>query len=110
MRNTSSHKKIIVLFAVILFFSGFYIYSTIYKTIGFGTITHKNTDNSKYFIYVNKGNSDIKLECTKDIYEKIIVDKDLAYGISYKWSTLSPEKGKLLYINFNDTIDNRKSN
>lgn len=60
-----------------------------------------------YYIFVRNGNNDVKLECTKDIYENITVDSNLAYGISYKGITLSPSKGKLLYINFDDIIDNR---
>jgi hypothetical protein len=110
MRTTSSRNKKNTLIIVLLFllsFTGLYIYGSFYTTTGFSDIKYKRIENNNYYIFVRNGNEDIKLECDKDDYEKITVDSYLAYGISYKWSTLIPNKGKLFYISFNDVIDNR---
>lgn len=110
MRDTSSRNKIITLIIVILFllsFAGLYVYGSFYTTTGYCDIKYKQIENNKCYIFARNGNKNIRLECNKDDYEKITVDSYLAYGISYKWSTLSPNRGKLLYINFNDVIDNR---
>lgn len=109
MKHTSSHNKkyaIIVVFLFLLSLTGFYIYSSFSISTGYSDIKYKRLENNNYYIFVRNENKDIKLECNKDDYEKITVDSYLAYGISYKWSTLL-NKGKLLYINFNDVIDNR---
>lgn len=107
MRGTSSRiKKIAIIIAFLLFLTGLYIYSSFNTTIGYSDIKYKQLENNNYYIFVRNENIDIKLECNKDDYEKVIVDSNLAYGISYKWSPLW-NKGKLLYINFNDVIDNR---
>lgn len=101
-------KAIIVL--PVLFSSIFIsltVYRTFFKTIGYLAIKHKNIENNNYYIYVDNEVSNVKLRCTEDIYKNVIVDNKLAYGISYKWTTLSPSKGSLLYIDLNNTIDNR---
>ena len=109
--HTSTQKKKVILSIVFLFLAALislYVYGSFNTTTGYSDVKYKRIEDNNYYIFVPNGNSDIKLECTKDDYEKIIIDKNLAYGISYKWSTLSPNKGKLLYINFNDVIDNRR--
>jgi hypothetical protein len=110
MTKASTRKIIIIMSALTLFlgvFSGLQIYGSFSETTGYNNVIHKEIDNDRYFIYVNNGNTTIKLESTKYDYEKVIVNSDLAYGISYRWSTYSPQKGKLLNLNFNDVIDNR---
>lgn len=90
-----------------LLFISLTVYRTYFKTIGYLAIKHKNIENNNYYIYVDNENSNVKLRCTEDIYKNIIIDDKLTYGISYNWTTLSPGKGSLLYIDLNDTIDNR---
>jgi hypothetical protein len=110
LRGTSSRYKRNALIIVLLFllsFTGLYIYGSFYTATGFSNIEYKRIENNNYYIFVRNGNRVIRLECDKDDYEKITVDSYLVYGISYRWSTLMPNKGKLLYINFNDVIDNR---
>jgi hypothetical protein len=106
---SARNKKNIMSIATLLFlsFTALYIHGSFYKVIGYSDIKYKRMENDNYYIFVRNGNKDIKLECNKDDYEKITVDSNLSYGISYKWSTLSPNKGKLLDISFNDIIDNR---
>lgn len=74
---------------------------------GYSVIENKEIDGSKYFFQVKANNNAYKIQCTQNQYEKIIVHEKLAYGISYKVYLLNPQKAKLIYLHFDDIIDNR---
>jgi hypothetical protein len=76
-------------------------------TSGYAVISDKKIDDDTCYIYVDNGENAIRLNCTSDIYEQLVADNKLAYKIEYKWSELTPEKGKLIEITPNDVIDNR---
>jgi len=68
------------------------------------------TDGNIY-IYVNHDGRTVCLMCDKGLItdvNSIICDKDVLYDISFESSTLNPESGKLISINANEFIDNRK--
>jgi len=109
MSNLIAIKETIIALSILftLLFIILTVYRTFFKTIGYLAIKHKNIENNNYYIYVDNEDSNVKLKCTQNIYKNVIVDDKLAYGISYKWTMLSPSKGNLVYIDLNDTIDNR---
>lgn len=111
MTYTLINKKRIILTVTIfllLCFIGLLYHFSVNTTTGYSYIKYKQKDDNHCFIRVINEDNYVDLECTIDIYERAIVDYDLAYGISYKWSTFFPNKGKLLYLDFDDAIDNRR--
>jgi hypothetical protein len=78
-----------------------------YHSEGYYSITKKKVINQNYYIYVKDGNGVVQLKCLKQVYDKVIVNENLKYHIYYMTSKLSPTKGKLFFIKFNESIDNR---
>ena len=110
MKSSKSLKKIIMLFILIFLVvicSVEYINGTIVETTGYSEIVSKTSDNNGCYIYVQNNNKSIKLKCTNQEYNDVVIDENLGYGMSYKWSTRFPSKNKLIYLNFEDVIDNR---
>ncbi len=110
----SVSKKIVslsVLIIIIIIHSVMYIsFSDMgYSTIGLINITDKKEIGDSYYFYVKKsGNNFVEIECTKKTYENLIVDKDVAYTMRYRWITYNDDKGVLENIDIKDFIDNRR--
>lgn len=82
-----------------------------YTVCGTFNIASKQTANSKYYFYVKStaDNHLVELECTKDIYENLIVNRDVLYSFSYRYLTYNSYKGVLEgSIDTTDMIDNRR--
>lgn len=106
--STKSFK--VILFTLFLFSCtvSMLVYLTSYMTTtGYAPIYKKYIVDGVPFIQVLHEAQPIELRCDRNEYEKIIIDDDLAYGISYKSSHFSPGKGTLIYILPSETIDNR---
>ncbi|MDF2611826.1 MAG: hypothetical protein K0R92_3300 [Lachnospiraceae bacterium] len=83
-----------------------YVFS--YTTIsGYAVIDKKAISEDAYCIYINKEDYSIRLRCSSAVYDQVVTDENLAYKIVYKWSKLTPDKGKLIELIPTDTIDNR---
>lgn len=112
--NHLIHKRKIITRATILIIIGClaFFFITIVTTTGYIDIQQKEVIDGKYYIYVDNkynGRTNIcQIECTRAEYDKVICDKNLTYKISYKSSKLFPNRGKLIYLNFNNIIDNRE--
>lgn len=78
---------------------------------GFSNIVDKNRIGNNYFIYVDNEFADTttKLECTDQQYDNVVIDDQLQYHIAYEYNSHSPQKGKLITLDFDNTIDNRTS-
>lgn len=106
--STKSFK--VILFTLFLFLCTVarLVYLTSYMTTtGYAPIYKKYIVDGVPFIQVLYEAQLIELRCDRNEYEKIIIDNDLAYSISYKSSHFSPRKGTLIYILPSETIDNR---
>lgn len=69
-----------------------YVFS-ISTTLGYAVIEGKEIVNDAYYIYVDDGDySSVRLRCTAEVYDQLVVDKDLAYRIEYKSSSLLQRK------------------
>ncbi|OPX83650.1 MAG: hypothetical protein A4E53_04485 [Pelotomaculum sp. PtaB.Bin104] len=62
------------------------------NTVGVFTIVQKFQTGKKYFIQVK----DCKIRCTETEFNLITVNKE--YLVDYNWNSLSPNTGKLIYI------------
>lgn len=107
MRRVSHIKKnFSIFFIFLLILTSAYVYTTIYTTLGYSQIKSKSVENDKYYIFVINNEKTIKLECSKDEYEKIIAEDDIGYKMTYKWTSIT-NKGKIIDLSFDDIIDNR---
>lgn len=74
-------------------------------------ITTKNTNGDKFYFSVKEQETGetIVIECSKDIYEKITVDNNIYYLMTYRKITFIKNKGYLGDIDTIDIINNNKS-
>lgn len=103
-------KRRIVLFIVILLLlviAGMYYASKEMTVTGFSPLTGKTVENGSYYLYLLKENNSVRLKCTEELYSEVTADPDLAYHISYRWNEFFPDKGKLIFLEPENTIDNR---
>lgn len=75
-------------------------------------ITDKKQVGDSYYLYIVRHKNNLKntveIECSKDTYDNLIVNEQVAYGFSYRCLTYSENKGVLERdINTKDFIDNR---
>ncbi|MBK5261532.1 MAG: hypothetical protein JJE17_03025 [Peptostreptococcaceae bacterium] len=73
---------------------------------------NKSHIENNYYIYVANelvDNGSIKLECTKQQYDQVVIDELLQYHIAYEYNSHSPDEGNLSLFNPNETIDNRQN-
>ena len=76
---------------------------------GGGSLYNKQEIGDSYYFFV-KGNNNhiVKIECRKDIYDKLIVDENVLYVFTYRVLQYNPEKGVLERdIDTSYYIDNR---
>lgn len=107
---TKFWKRTACFIVLIVLSFAFYNFMNVYKYEGYLSLTQKKVINQNYYIYVNSDKGVVQLECTKQVYVKAIISKDLQYRIYYTSNKLYPNKGQLLFIKFNDKIDNRDKN
>ncbi len=82
-----------------------------YSIGGLMSIANKQVDDGKYYFYIKSTDSNhlVKIGCTYDVYEKLIINKDVMYTFSYRWLTYFDDKGVLEgSIDTTDIIDNRR--
>ncbi len=109
--------KKIVLVIVFIAFIGihsfmYFSYSDVgYSTSGLFNITNKQViEDSNYFYIKSSDDSHIvEIECTKEIYDELIIDENVAYTFTYRCLTYDDDKGVLEgSIDTKDIIDNRR--
>jgi hypothetical protein len=106
---------IVVLFVTVISIHSFMYFSFSeigYYTNGLFNLTDKQIIDGKYYFYIKGSNPSriVELECTKDVYETIIIDKDVLYNFSYRWLTYNDDIGVVDgSIDTSDIIDNRHS-
>lgn len=122
VRDIESEKSVSFdkrLGTVIIFVVFIGIHTLMYKTyseMGYNTVTstsivNKDISQGKHYFYIKKSTYLVKIECTKDIYDQLIVDKDVSYTVSYRWLTYKKTHGVLdETIDTKDIIDNRQKN
>ncbi len=110
----SEGKKIVSLvILIIIIFLQFNLYSTFSKSIQNNTggcinIKDKKIIGDLYYFYVEKPDKTfLEIECTKEIYGELVVDKDVLYLMQYRWLIYS-NRGKLKNIDTKDFLDNRR--
>ena len=108
-KNNLRSLKLTV-FILILFFSSaitLRYFGSFVTTTGYHVISEKYIVDGVPFIKVVNGNNTTQIRCDFSEYEKLIIDKSISYNISFKYSSFSSERGKLIYLLTNDKIDNR---
>ena len=112
-KSLSISRKIGTLIIFVVFIA---IHSIMYNSFSDGgdsigglmSIADKQVDDGKYYFYVTHNNHLVKIRCTNDVYENLIVDKDVGYTFTYRWLSYINDKGVLDgEINTTDIIDNR---
>ncbi len=101
-----NHRKenTIILSAILIIISFYVFFFSIVTTTGHIAIQKKEVINGKYYIYFdnncdNRANP-TQIECTKEEYDKLDSYEEKTVDISYKSSSLFPNEGKLIYLNF----------
>ena len=122
VRDIDSEKSVSFakrLGTIILFVVFIAIHTLMYKTygqMGYQTVTttsivNKDISQGEYYFYIKKSAYLVKIECTKDIYDQLIVDKDVSYMVSYRWLTYKKNVGVLdETIDTKNIVDNRPKN
>lgn len=96
---------VLVLFLIILRFS--IIYDLAKKNCeGYFTIEKKEAIDKNFYFYVMNSKMK-KIECSKELYNKLEVDELLLYQMKFEYNSYFPDKAFLLNINLESTIDNR---
>ncbi len=110
IRKNTINLIVVLLLSIVHMMIFLYVFSIV-TTTGIKTVVNKETENNKYFIYIDNDweneQNNIKLEVDKDLYTKVIVDDNVVYSVEYKFSKYNPEKGELIYFSVEDKIDNR---
>jgi hypothetical protein len=108
-KNPSMKKRLIllILIVVVYFAIRMLIASKEMAVTGYVPLANKLMEDSNYYLIVDKDDTQVSLKCSEEQYNQAIVDPELAYHISYLWNSLFPEKGKLVFFEPEDTIDNR---
>ncbi|MCL1790214.1 MAG: hypothetical protein FWG40_02470 [Peptococcaceae bacterium] len=73
-------------------------------------ISAKTIDNNNcYFIVDNvlQLGDARKVQCSKDVYDALIIDEDVRYYMSFRTLSLTPDNGYLEMIDTKNYIDNR---
>ncbi|MDP4117503.1 MAG: hypothetical protein Q8903_15320 [Bacteroidota bacterium] len=108
VNTKSSIANLVLVFMVLIMHAAALIYNfSIYTVIGYATLVNKEMQGNSCYIYVANNDKTVKLKCTQQEYDRLIVNNKLAYGIEYKFSTYTPDKGILMNISLDKTIDNR---
>lgn len=105
-------KKLIT-FVILLSFS-ISLYLGYVSEIEFGytfggsiPIIEKIKNDQEYNLIIRMPNrGDIKLECDMNVYNKVIVDENVAYTMEYRW-LVNSDYGVLQSIDVDDYLDNR---
>ena len=108
-RNKKMFLLVLAVFIILFGYFLVYIKPDHYVDV-FTYIVNKSSVENNYFIYVDnefENHSKTKLECTKQQYDNLIIDEKLQYHIAYEYNSHSPQKGKLIILDLNNTIDNR---
>jgi len=94
-------KKIaLVLILMVLFVAHiimcFSFYDKMGRTIsGCRSIVNKQETEDLYYFYVKHNNHIVEIECTKDIYDNLIVDEKVMYVFSYRILQYDNDEGVL---------------
>ena len=111
MNHRIQKHPFITLAAILIIIGCFVFFFSIITTTGHIVIQDKEFIDGKYYIYFdnnyNNKTNITQIECTKEEYDKVVLFENSTYEISYKSSMLFPNKGKLIYLNFNNT-DNKE--
>jgi len=107
-------KKIALVLMLMLLFVAhiimcFSFYDRMGSTISGGrSIVNKQETEDLYYFYVKHNNYIVKIECTKDIYDNLIVDEKVMYVFSYRILEYDNDEG-VLYGSIDTTyyVDNR---
>lgn len=80
-----------------------------YNNSGLYCITNKEIVSESYYFYIESPkNNYVRIKCTKDIFDKLIIDKNVLYTFSYRGLAYNTNKGVLNgSIDISDIIDNR---
>ncbi len=108
-RNKKTYVLVLVVFVILIGYFLIYIKPDHYVDAFISIVNKSNADNN-YYIYIDNefaNHSETKLECTKQQYENIVIDKQLQYHVAYEFNSHSPQKGKIIIFDLNNTIDNR---
>jgi len=114
--SLSKMKKtvIIIVFSVAIIMN-IKMYSSLtemgYTTAGSFSIAQKQEKGDSYYLYVKSGdgNHNVEIQCTKDVFDELIVDRKVKYTFSYRWLTYNCDKGVLFQnIDMENFIDNRR--
>ena len=116
-KDISVIRKMALVFVVLIFFVTHIIMCFSFydkmgsHTSGSFTIANKQEMGNSYYLYVNRNNHLVEIECTKDIYNNLIVDEKVQYVFSYNILIYNDDKGVLEgSIDTKDYIDNREKN
>lgn len=109
--NLHKHKYTLILAAgVLVIISCYAFFFSIVTTRGYMIIQDKEIIEDKYYIYLDNnynGKENItQIEITKKQYDRISLYERVE--ISYKSSKFMSGKGKLIYLNFNNTMDSKE--
>ena len=114
-KDISVIRKMALVFVVLIFFVTHIIMCFSFydkmgsHTSGSFTIANKQEMGNSYYLYVNRNNHLVEIECTKDIYNNLIVDEKVQYVFSYNILIYNDDKGVLEgSIDTKDYIDNRE--
>jgi hypothetical protein len=90
-----------------------YYTAHVYNLGGSSPVSQIEADSGKFYIVLNheyKGKEySTKLSCGKEIYDNVIVDKNVAYSYEYTWNSITPQTGYLVSFDLNDYCDNRNN-
>jgi hypothetical protein len=98
----SSVKKIVsvIAFIIIIVIHAYTYYSLSdmgYSTSGLFNIVNKQEIGDSYYFEIKSSDQShmVEIECTKDVYEELIIDEGVAYSFTYRWLTYDNDKGVL---------------
>ncbi|HYE09184.1 MAG TPA: hypothetical protein VEF53_03295 [Patescibacteria group bacterium] len=110
MNHRIQKHTFITLAAILIIIGCFAFFFSIVTTTGHIVIQDKEVIDGKYYIYFdnnyNNRTNITQIECIKEEYDKVVLYEKSTCEISYKSSILFPDKGKLIYLNFNNTANN----